>query len=913
MLRYGVVVLSFVISLVLRGQVVTSEPNFPKDDQSVVITFDATKGNAGLVGYTGDVYAHTGVITENSTSPSDWKYVKTDWGENTPETKLELIGDDLYTLTISPSIREYYGVPDSIEIQKISMVFRSADTSVEGKGDGGSDIFVDLNIGFVLQVNSPTTRFGFYKAGDMIDFSLATPETSDFSFYVDGQLISQENTSDFAVSHPVMSDQQVHELIVTAIAGEDSAGYQHNYIVDPATVTATVPEGLIDGINYTTDDTEAYLVLTAPGKLNVFVLGDFNEWKINLDFQMSQDEDKFWIRIGDLRPNQEYIFQYLIEGELLIADPYTEKVISQFDDQEIIQMNRYPGLASYPFALTEHEASVIHTAKAEYEWQVTSFEKPAKEDLVIYELLVRDFSEERTYQAVIDQLDYLDSLGINALQLMPIMEFEGNLSWGYNPAFKFAVDKFYGTEDELKLLIDECHKRGIAVILDIVLNHHFGRSPLVRMYNEGDFGKPTADNPWFNINATHDFNVGYDFNHESLYTQAYIDRVNAYWLEEYKADGYRFDLSKGFTQKVTVGNVGAWGQYDAERIALLKRMSDKIWEVDSEAYVILEHFADNSEEVELANYGMMLWGNQHGTYINSASARSSNLDWGYYKVRGWEQPNLVAYMESHDEERTFFEVGKRSTEPFGLQIQRMRMNAAFFFAIPGPKMLWQFGEFGYDLELNNDRLGIKPTRWEYLEDSLRLDLFSTYQAMINLKTQTDYLDEEYFDWQPSGDVRWITYEHPEVQTLIIGNFSKTGQDASSVFPVTGTWYNFLTGEELEVSAITQSISLDRGSFAVWTSEPIDNFTNWVPEAFLLALDQQLDLQVFPNPTSEFIHIGGLDQTVDLGYTIYDVSGRFISKGVISDGPISVSGLERGIYLLRVGDDQLANTYRVVVQ
>ena len=116
-------------------------------------------------------------------------------------------------------------------------------------------------------------------------------------------------------------------------------------------------------------------------------------------------------------------------------------------------------------------------------------------------LLVRDFTDERTFQAVIDRLDYLEELGINAIELMPVMEFEGNLSWGYNPAFMLAVDKFYGTETKLKQLIDEAHKRGMAIILDIVVNHAFGRSSLVRLNNDDLYGPPTAANVWFKPNG----------------------------------------------------------------------------------------------------------------------------------------------------------------------------------------------------------------------------------------------------------------------------------------------------------------------------------------------------------------------------------------------------------------------------
>src|SRR5690606_14971977 len=213
----------------------------------------------------------------------------------------------------------------------------------------------------------------------------------------------------------------------------------------------------------------------------------------------------------------------------------------------------------------------------------------------------------KNYATLADTLDYLANLGINALQLMPVNEFEGNSSWGYNPSFYFAPDKYYGAKNDLKQLIDECHGRGIAVILDVVLNHSFGQSPMVQLYFEN--GRPSAGNPWFNAEPMHPFNVGYDFNHESEYTKAFVKDVLRFWMEEYRVDGFRFDLSKGYTQKnsgTSDNAVGAWSAYDASRIALWKDYNTFIRSIDQDCYVILEHFAEDSEEQVLAAEGMML-------------------------------------------------------------------------------------------------------------------------------------------------------------------------------------------------------------------------------------------------------------------------------------------------------------------
>jgi len=270
------------------------------------------------------------------------------------------------------------------------------------------------------------------------------------------------------------------------------------------------------GINYLSD-TEVILALNAPKKKLVQVIGDFNNWEKSALYQMNRtpDGEIFWLKISNLIPKTEYIFQYLVDGLIRIGDPYADKTSDPSNDQEIITQNRYPGLLPYPTGKTSFQATYLQTGQEKYSWKNTSYTKPKPEELVVYELLVRDFDERRNYAAVIERLDYLKSLGVNAIELMPVGEFEGNLSWGYNPSFFFAPDKYYGSKNQLKQLIDEAHGKGMVIIMDMVLNHAFGQNPMVRLYNDGDYGAPTPDSPWFNRVATHPFNVGYDFNHES--------------------------------------------------------------------------------------------------------------------------------------------------------------------------------------------------------------------------------------------------------------------------------------------------------------------------------------------------------------------------------------------------------------
>ncbi len=691
---------------------VTTEPAIPIQDQAVKIIFDATQGTAGLKDYTGDVYAHTGVITDKSTSGADWKYVIADWTANTEKAKMTQVSANIYELQINPDIRSFYGVPAGEQIKQMAFVFRSADGLVEGKATGGKDIFADVfEAGLNVSLTSPASSSIFQK-NETIHAAAVVSVVANLSLTLNGTELTTVNSDQLTYDF-TLPDAGDYWLKITATADGQTAKDSVYLSVINGTVTEPRPANIRDGINYI-DDQTVTLSLFAPGKNFVHVIGDFNEWLSNTNYQMKQDGDYFWLTISNLEPQREYVFQYLIDGAIRIGDPYCDKVSDPYDDQ-YISSTVYPGLISYPADKTTGRASVLQTGQTVYEWQTSDFTIPAKENLHIYELLIRDFTEEKTYRAVQEKLDYLERLGINTIELMPFNEFEGNSSWGYNPNYYFAPDKAYGTKDDLKELIDSCHRRGFIVIQDIVLNHAYGSCPLAMMYWDDTNNRPAADNPWFNTTSPNTaFSWGSDFNHESTYTQQFVDSATSYWLTEYKVDGFRFDFTKGFTN--TPGDGSA---YDASRIAILKRMADHIWSVKPDAFVILEHFAANSEEIELTGYdnGMLVWGNANYNFNEATMGYNetgkSDFSWASWQNRGFTQPGLVAYMESHDEERLMYKnltygnvLGDYNIKDLATALDRNKLAAAFFFTLTGPKMIWQFGEFGYDVSIDfNNRVG----------------------------------------------------------------------------------------------------------------------------------------------------------------------------------------------------------------
>ena len=875
--------LLILISYFAQSQTPTIEPTFFGADEEITITYDVTGTSLSALS---EAWIWMWVPGEGIDAPSNINPANSNSSATNPAkfTKSTGSGGEVYfSITLTPT--EF--LETSIEnIESIGMLLKGNDWS-NGQTD---DFIAEISEGFSIAMDNPSGNYGFYSSATEIDIDVRTSENATIDILVDDvSIASESDVTSLSTTHTIIDDGNVHIVKAQATNASETIETQFAYTITPTPPAVSLPEGMEDGINYHEDNTSATLVLRAPNKEHVFVIGDFNDWSLDSDFLMQQDGDLFWLTIEDLTPGQEYLFQYLVNGDIKIADPYAEKISSPFDDGEIIAENRYPGLRSFPSDQTSEAASLLYPNAADFEW--SDFTAPAQEDLVIYELLIRDFTEERTYDAVTERLDYLADLGVNAIELMPVQEFEGNLSWGYNPAFMFAVDKYYGTELDLKTLIDEAHKRGMAIILDIVLNHQFGRNSLVRLYNEGTYGNPTSDNPWFNVSAKHDFNVGYDMNHESEYTEYYVERTVKYWLEEYNVDGYRFDLSKGFTQRTTIGDVGLWGSYDASRIAIWKNIADLIWEDFPNAYIILEHFADNSEEKELADYGMMLWGNMNHTYINAAKGSSTSLGQTYHDNRGWSDPHLVSYMESHDEERLMWQLLK--SENKNEAIERSKMAAAFFLPVPGPKMIWQFGEFGYDEELNNDRLGIKPTRWEYLEELNRKKLFDLYKSLIHLRTETNYIDPAYFDWNTSSYVKTIHIDHPNVHIYIVGNFDKEARTHVHQFDQAGTWYDYFSGRSFEVDDPAEEVTLGPGEWHIYTSTLIDNYID--DQDIALALEEYNKYgYVYPNPSSDFIYIS--NELTSGAFKIVDLSGKIMKQGAISaNKQIPVSDLNPGLY------------------
>ena len=821
------------------------DPVCPDADKPCTIKFNPDAANP-LYGHSGELYAHLGVVVDG-----EWKFVPTEWGSTDEKIHFKKVADNSWELKLEPSVREYFGSGET-PVTKIAIIVRTAD----GVKSHDADQFCSVTD-------------NKYKAEEFTPDPLVTKRLPDGAQY--GINYNADNSVTF-----VLYDQ-------------DTAGKSHKYC---------------------------------------YIVGDWNNWERKTEGAMYWDGSKgcWWITLDGFDADKEYRFQYRLGNEsgtdTYVSDPYTEIVYDEWNDQYIAGVPAFPAGA-------KQLISAFQINRPDYSWKHKDFKVEDKNDLVIYEMLFRDFTKTQNIAGAMAQLDYIENLGVTAVQLMPVQEFDGNLSWGYNPNHWFALDKYYGTREQYKEFIDECHARGLAVIVDVVYNHATGSHPWTKMWWSGN--ATAENNPFFNVTPTHPYNVYHDMNHENPMVKEHVKRSLGYLLTEYDVDGFRFDLTKGFTQTDSGGDngdVAKWGRYDQSRVDILKGYADHIWSVNEDAVVIFEHLSDWDEEKVLAEHGMQLWRNVNHEYRSAVAGGTGNFS-NMYSTDPFG--GYVGYMESHDEERlcygvggdassitwgviglgddwnndkkmskdgVFFSVknvtvadgdrfkirkagewndaynygaasdnykltvgkgyqmtngsgskdmyvpaagtydiyfsleaetvwlmntGDRPEDPavtpgesedaLTVAMRRAGASAAFFLTVPGPKMIWQFGEIGYDYTIeHNGRTGEKPVVTdEYMAVPARKALYDTYAALLKFRRENPrFFDQDAkFEWTPSGAMKKITCSVDGKTFHVVGNFGKAS--ASYTVP-SGSWTDYING-----GTVSGTITLKQGEFRLLTT------------------------------------------------------------------------------------------------
>jgi hypothetical protein len=357
-MKYLILTISLV-SILLKtafSQIVTTNPQYPTADQSVIITFNAA--STALAGYTGDVYAHTGV---NLTNGVNWQHVIGSWGVNASQPKLTKTGTNTYTLNITPTINSYYNVTASEKVKQMAFVFRSADASKQT-----ADLFVDVYTNN-LNISSPDST-QIYSPGDNVTLSAVALSADSIAVYVNHNFISGVNANNISQNFSASVSGR-NSVTFKAYNSTDTIEDSTSFFVRNTNTIADLPSvNLQDGINYI-DNNTVTLVLYAPFKQFVFVKGSFENWQPSLNYQMKQTTDakRYWITLTGLTAAQEYGFQYIIDGQITVPDAYTDKILDPWNDHYISSVI-YPNLMPYPAGKTSGVVSVFQTAQTPYSW-----------------------------------------------------------------------------------------------------------------------------------------------------------------------------------------------------------------------------------------------------------------------------------------------------------------------------------------------------------------------------------------------------------------------------------------------------------------------------------------------------------------------------------------------------------------
>ena len=914
--------------------------------QSVTITIDqnTTATDCNHLNNPNKVYMHAGVGDDNN----PWQYVVGNWGQDDGVGEMTNNGDGTWSITIVP--QTYFGLTASqaASITKMGMVFRNEDGSQEYKDNGCQDFIVNVGAFQVTMINPDDTGVIIVPNGGSTQILAQNSNgNANYELFANGVSVHTQNNTSFYNGYLFqnLTENQYCELHVSQ--GSSVVIKKFVILVDN-TVTQALPAGLEDGINYNTSDpTKATLVITAPNKDFIYVAGSFNNWQPGNAYAMKKDtgSDKFWLELTGLNAGETYTYQYWVakanpitDSPKLVktADPFSTLVLSPFDDP-YIPASSYPNLPPYP-AGQKREVTVLKTGETPYNWQVTNFNKPDKDKLAIYEVLIRDFDADRNFQDLIDKVNYFKNLNVNAIELMPVMEFEGNEGWGYNPAFHLALDKFYGTKNKLKELVDTYHQNGIAVILDVALNHAFGRNPMERMWMldpDGDgWGEPSSENPYFNQQATHAYGIGYDFNHSSPYTQYYTERVIKHWINEFHIDGFRWDLTKGFTQNCSPNDEPCTNAYQADRVAVLKHYADVTWAVDPDAYVIFEHLGNAQEEQEWANYrlnegkGIMLWGRYNNAYneLTMGQSGNKNFDGMGYLAHNFSGKRLVGYFESHDEERIMYnnlQYGNSSNPNHNVQdlntaLYRMRALGAISLLIPGPKMIWHFGDLGMEQSINtctdgtvdpNCRLATKPQpQWvnNWLGDPNRNQIYYDWSKMLALKQNEPVFNGSYEIHSGSfTPVIYIWDDNIPISQLknvvILANFDVIDHNVVPNFPFTGTWYNLMDNTSINVTNTAAPINLQPGEYRIYGNQQTSVST---PE------NVNLDFEIYPNPAHNELVVNQALTKLE----IYAINGQLVKSINVKPAQMhfDVSHLKNGFYVIKAYQNHKTGIHKLII-
>ncbi len=504
--------------------------------------------------------------------------------------------------------------------------------------------------------------------------------------------------------------------------------------------------------------------LFAPYNASVALIGEWNQWQ---PIPMQKDDKGTWrVEVPLADGNYQYKFEviskspFMLDQKVTVADP---KAIH--------------------FTLDSHENSVIKVKDGQpiistYQWKHDKISLPPNQQLVIYEMHVGDFrggmgdsqDQPGKFKNVIEKLDYLAELGINAIEMMPINEFPGHHSWGYSLHSIYAVENSYGSPEELCELVDECHARGIRVIHDAVYNHMDSESPLTRIDYNYWFYETNPDEASLNFGPKFDYEH-FDDNLDIWPAREYVINAMRLWIEKFRIDGIRFDC----TRAIRYFDLLEWFNHEAHSRADFKPF-----------YTIAEHIPQDASIATANGPVDAAW---HDNFFRQMSATALGINHHGREPYNTQEVlrlldsrkdgfgsgyNTIHYLANHDEERLMYLLGAAANTFDDAAFNRAKLGAALLLTAPGIPMLWMGEEFGQPTPKTLDP---QPLQWGLLNNDRNKGLFQFYAHLIKLRKENPALYSDNFepilDLPGRGIIGFKRWNNEGDVVVVIANLTPT--------------------------------------------------------------------------------------------------------------------------------------------
>lgn len=540
--------------------------------------------------------------------------------------------------------------------------------------------------------------------------------------------------------------------------------------------------------------------LFAPNNRAASLIGDFSDWN---EIAMEKGDDGYFRVSRDL-PDGTYQYRFRIRSKSwfnaddewkTITDPYATDIDPETQNA-ILKLRNGRKIVD------------------EYVWRSDGVPLPENNAIVVYEMHVGDFSggEEEgftrgKYTDVIDKLDYLVDLGINAIELMPLKSNPGDFNWGYSPIHYFAPEASFGTTAELKRLIDECHALGIRVIVDGVYNHASTANPLTQIDHDYWFLHEGKD-PEQNWGPEFDYDRIDDRFGMNPATRFVTDSVR-FWIYEYRIDGIRFDAAKQIDHPKLLGTLVA----NAREAAYMKPF-----------FTVAEFIPPTPEITEPDGPVESCWNDSfmYGV-MEYLEGEPLNLE----KIKDAIDPtrrgfaNLTSvtnYLANHDQNRLFRKLGEAGILDEELY-KRAKLGALILMTSVGVPMIWMGEEFGEHVPMSEQSNKID---WTLLQNDTNSELHEYYKRLIEFRTTDPTMRSANLDFfhedADSGVLCFLRYDDEGDSAVVVINLSDETVEGYQIpdFPVDGDLHEITTRSEYMASDGKLTLDLERRTGLVFT-------------------------------------------------------------------------------------------------